>query len=65
MNAVAVPEGEQPSRWLALIQNYARQMTTPDNAIKIEVLMHLHDCIGTCIEAYLNDSQVHVVATEL
>lgn len=62
MNAVAAPEGEQPSRWLALIQNYAQQMTTPDNAIKIEVLMHLHDCIGTCIEAYLNDSQVRVVA---
>lgn len=61
-HAGEVPEGEQPSRWLVLIQNYAQQMTTPDNAIKIEVLAHLNSCIETCISAYLAERQSQIVA---
>lgn len=46
---------ERPS-WPKKIQEYVSQMTSADNAIKVEVLEHLNQMIATCLQQWRNET---------
>lgn len=41
------------TNWAAQAQIYAQQMVTKDNAVKLEVLEHLHRNMGVCLQQWL------------
>lgn len=47
--------------WPMQIQHYAAQMLNPDTAIKHEVLRHIHDCIGECLDGWEGEIRDHLI----